>query len=367
MCKVTVEQRQRKAAGVEENVGPEVLLSRVMDALSESEQYRRPLKDMVRKLESAEQSSRKTSQWITDTMPKDSATRAEVEPLLERLESVTAETRRTLQAVSLYMQRLDQMTKMTDLVQEQLRIIRVQLDQAYETVSLGLTAEVLSHEIHNIANQLAVRTRNLRTYLRSRNVSDATQLAYLDIVGSTISALRKELSHLTPSLRYVREKREPVDVRKFLLDIGEYHNRRMSAKNVKVKVLPTPEGSFTVYMNKGKLTQIVDNLVLNSQYWLGEDLRLSRIEEGDIDIEVEKPLVRVRDNGRGIAASVESTLFEPFVTTKAAGQGRGLGLFIVRQLLDSENCTIRLLPDRNNDGRLYIFEMNLTGGLMSSE
>ena len=68
------------------------------------------------------------------------------------------------------------------------------------------------------------------------------------------------------------------------------------------------------------------------------------------------------DNGRGVEEGVEESLFEPFVTTKRSGGGRGLGLFVVRQLLDSESCGILLLPDRNARGRRYAFELDFSGG-----
>jgi two-component system nitrogen regulation sensor histidine kinase GlnL len=37
-------------------------------------------------------------------------------------------------------------------------------------------------------------------------------------------------------------------------------------------------------------------------------------------------LVTVRDNGPGIAEEIQSTLFEPFISTKRGGQGLGLAL-----------------------------------------
>ena len=54
---------------------------------------------------------------------------------------------------------------------------------------------------------------------------------------------------------------------------------------------------------------------------------------------------------------------EPFITCKGKGEGRGLGLFIVSQLLDSEGCSISLLDERNDNDRRYIFEINWEGAV----
>jgi signal transduction histidine kinase len=114
-------------------------------------------------------------------------------------------------------------------------------------------------------------------------------------------------------------------------------------------------------MNKGKLTQVIDNLVLNSEYWLKEDIAQKRIDDGTITMDVSRPFIRIYDDGSGIDPSVEHALFEPFVSAKAKGQGRGLGLFIVKQLLDSEGCNIGLVPERNRRRRLFKFQIDLRG------
>lgn len=55
----------------------------------------------------------------------------------------------------------------------------------------------------------------------------------------------------------------------------------------------------------------------------------------------------------------EGAVFEPFVSTKR--NGRGLGLFIIRELLAGDGGTIRLLSDRNEHGRLHEFELDFSG------
>ena len=119
----------------------------------------------------------------------------------------------------------------------------------------------------------------------------------------------------------------------------------------------TLDKDFRIRMNKGKLMQVLDNLINNSIYWLTRNK--GRIESPTINITIEQPWVYFEDNGIGIDQSVENTLFEPFITRKPKGEGRGLGLFIVRQLLDDISCDIVLDEIRNSFENRYRFSINL--------
>ena len=43
--------------------------------------------------------------------------------------------------------------------------------------------------------------------------------------------------------------------------------------------------------------------------------------------------IRIRDNGTGIPPEVKEKMFNPFFTTKAAGEGTGLGLSITHDII----------------------------------
>ena len=71
----------------------------------------------------------------------------------------------------------------------------------------------------------------------------------------------------------------------------------------------------------------------------------------------------IEDNGPGVRPSIEDAIFEMFISDKPNRDGSGLGLFICRQLLEAENCSITLDDERNGQGRRYRFLVNLQGVL----
>ncbi|MER5752619.1 sensor histidine kinase [Streptomyces sp. NPDC002088] len=237
--------------------------------------------------------------------------------------------------------------------------LREQLAQTWETVSLGLTAEAVSHEVAHVAEGIAVRSAQIRRHLAEAEIADRRLSSYIQYVQSAASALKRQLAHLNPSLRYMRERRERIMISDFCRDVAEYHRDRWAKGPISITLEVGQD--FMVEVNRGKLTQILDNLLLNSEYWLLQDHRLGVQSSPEVSLVVNAPYLVVSDNGRGIDRSVESTLFEPFVSFKKRGEGRGLGLYVVTQLLDSEGCGIELAQDRNNNGRFYKFQLNLGG------
>jgi signal transduction histidine kinase len=278
---------------------------------------------------------------------------SDLEPLLAEAEEVRSRLSADLEEIGL-------LRGMAQVLEDRADGLRRQMDDVYETVALGLTAEVLSHEVYNVADQLAERTKSAQTMLRNKGINDWPILAFMEHVQSSVTALRKQMSFLSPSLRYVRERRHDIDMDQFAAELVEFYRDRFE-KNKITMISQSGSAPFKIRMNRGKLTQVIDNLILNSEYWLKEDIAQRRITSGTITLDIACPFVRVFDDGSGIDPSVEHALFEPFISAKK--QGRGLGLFIVKQLLDSEGCSIGIVPERNRRERLFKFQIDLRGAI----
>ena len=79
----------------------------------------------------------------------------------------------------------------------------------------------------------------------------------------------------------------------------------------------------------GELNQIWGNLIDNALDAVPESGRVEVVAGH----ESRRVVVRIADNGPGIPAEIRDRIFDPFFTTKPAGLGTGLGLDIVRRLV----------------------------------
>jgi histidine kinase len=91
-----------------------------------------------------------------------------------------------------------------------------------------------------------------------------------------------------------------------------------------------------------ELGRVIINLVNNSCYALALHAKASgdrflpeiRVSTQDLGEDV---VIRIRDNGEGIPASIRDKIFTPFFTTKPPGQGTGLGLSISHEIIVQEH------------------------------
>jgi signal transduction histidine kinase len=98
-----------------------------------------------------------------------------------------------------------------------------------------------------------------------------------------------------------------------------------------------------------ELNQVWTNLIDNALDAMGEEgtLHIRTASENSI------VLVEIGDSGPGIPAEIQDRIFDPFFTTKEVGKGTGLGLDMVRQIVQRHQGSIRV-ESRPGDTRFQI-------------
>ena len=111
---------------------------------------------------------------------------------------------------------------------------------------------------------------------------------------------------------------------------------------------------------------MLDILLDNSFYWLtAQRHKYDKIEKQRrivVTVSDRTGAISFFDNGPGIAPENRERIFREFYTLKKSGEGKGLGLFIARELLELYGGSIALSEeDVNENGRLTTFIVDFTG------
>ncbi|ASD68481.1 two-component regulator propeller domain-containing protein [Pseudoalteromonas piscicida] len=147
------------------------------------------------------------------------------------------------------------------------------------------------------------------------------------------SELTRKFKEISVSQLYSESK--VIELREFLYRVFEGYEKQLGLKNIK-KYIDCPSCSFEVDINI--LTQIFNNLILNSITHGFASINQAQVEEQWIKVQVEcshKALhITFSDNGVGMTAETKEQVFTPFYTTKkGAAEHTGLGMSIVYNLV----------------------------------
>lgn len=130
-----------------------------------------------------------------------------------------------------------------------------------------------------------------------------------------------------------RQRKSSFDLGMLARGILDNHRREFERHGIDARLESVGRGPV-VKAVRGMVIQIVENLLVNSAYWLKEQKRFERGFGPKLTVVVDGDCrkLTVEDNGPGVTMDRRERIFNPFVTSKPAGQGRGLGLYIARDM-----------------------------------
>lgn len=228
-----------------------------------------------------------------------------------------------------------------------------QIEEVKEIIpllGLGIIAESLTHEMNRIEQNIEDCARDT---IKFNNDVDRIVRNQRNIITQT-NFLKIQLAHMESTYRRNLEKQEEILLRDFLLDMYVAEDSPMSRKAYREGVEVLIEGeNISIKANKGVLTTIFDNIFLNSLYWVQYSQQKKYIKF----VVKQSGNIECFDSGCGVHPEIEDKLFEPFRFMKE--NGRGLGLFIVKELTENMNGRVWLAGERR-EGRRYKFVFDLS-------
>lgn len=203
--------------------------------------------------------------------------------------------------------------------------------------SIGRLAAGVAHEIGNPVTGISSLAQNLRY--------DAEEPEAVRETGGQILQLTQRITSIVQSLVSFAHAGRQSDTLKF-----EQVNLRGALQEAINLISLSHKGRNRQYLNQcpdqlytqgdtQRLVQVFVNLIANARDATADTgtILCTGYREGD------QVVVEVHDNGCGIAAEHLEHLFEPFYTTKEAGQGTGLGLALVYSIVEQHEGQIQAI------------------------
>lgn len=224
--------------------------------------------------------------------------------------------------------------------------------------ALGLAVEKLAHELNRTTRHALDSLHAIQHGENSESLREAAEIQLI--------SLQKRLQNLDPQLGPKRNRKEEFDLRECLTLAVEAYAGKAKRHDVDLVLEFTPNRPIMLKTVKACLLQVVHNLLDNSFYWLtAKRRRHDVVEDGRqivITVNAGSNTFEVYDNGPGIAPENKERVFREFYTLKKSGEGKGLGLFISRELMELYGGSIDLSEEHVNDnGRLTTFVVDYSG------
>jgi two-component system cell cycle sensor histidine kinase/response regulator CckA len=242
--------------------------------------------------------------------------------------------------------------------QEQIRLER-QLRHAERLEALGLLAGGIAHDFNNLLAVIMGRAdlALLELPTESPHRSGIEGIAEAAQRGAALTRQLLIFSRLEPA------RLETLDLNAVVTGT-EQLLRRTIGEDIEFDTLLEP-GPHPVTVDRGRLEQIILNLVVNARAAMPDGGRLTistttvgvpRTPGPDPAPHGPQILLSVTDTGTGMEPEVADRVFEPFFTTKGPGQGTGLGLATVHGAVQDAGGHIELhtQPGKGTTFRIHL-------------
>lgn len=209
------------------------------------------------------------------------------------------------------------------------------LVQAQKMEAIGTLAGGIAHDFNNILSAMIGFTEIVEEDLPegSRNRED---------LGEVITACNRARDLVKQILQFSRQGEQEVKPLRLDLIVNETLKMLRSSLptsiEIRQSIAPNPPA---VVANHTQAHQIIMNLCTNAAQAIEDEHGVIEVVLDDVQLDKDsaagvgdlKPgryvRLKVRDSGTGISGEIRERIFEPYFTTKKAGEGTGLGLSVV--------------------------------------
>jgi len=206
--------------------------------------------------------------------------------------------------------------------------------------SLGTLSTGIAHEIDNPLAIIKEASRYLRLVLGKDEMAGIPRRQELfnavDKIESAVDRTRRITHQLLGFVRKQEQSFMETDLKALVDETVEFLGKQARQNDIEISVQAGAQGG--IWSNPYEIRQVLVNLLTNAIHATPPGGCIT-VRTEDLD---EGISLSVADTGSGIPKENLEKVFEPFYTTKAPGEGTGLGLYVSRGIIGRLGGKIRI-------------------------
>jgi signal transduction histidine kinase len=209
--------------------------------------------------------------------------------------------------------------------------------QSQKLASIGILAAGVAHEVNNPLGGLF----NCVDMLEERGEDKDFRQRYLDLLKDGLSSIENTVGKLLWMSSKGEKMPQDIEVKQALSDAFGLVEYKLKKSNISYK--ENIEAGITIRHDPIDLQQALINLMINAVQSMpdGGILTINAFSRKS------KVILEVSDTGEGIEEKDILKIFDPFYTTKAPGEGTGLGLWLTYDIVNSYGGEITVISKKN--------------------
>ena len=237
------------------------------------------------------------------------------------------------------------------------RVFQARVEMMEDLSAVGLSVETASHDLMMMASRANESFDRLTALASCEDKRCETCYGEIQKMRGELSFIEHRMKDIQSLFRSSRQRMHPINVRGVFDKVKKIYER--AYRNARIDLVVDGDMfPLNVKCTDAILMQTFINLLDNSLYWLTVNDDNPPERKVSVWIDGTRKVVLFSDNGPGIPEENREYVFEAFFSTKDGG--RGLGLYIARQLLNRCDFCINFAEkdDRLLEGASFVIDFN---------
>ena len=229
--------------------------------------------------------------------------------------------------------------KFVDIYHKHLSVIEERMETVEDLAGLGMAVEKSSHDSLRLLSLMRQNIKDFKKKVESEMYDKNDLLHLLSNLDDNLEMVYDDMQMIQPLFKIQRKSIKDISIKESIAKVVRYFRNDIDNKiTTNIDQIPN---DLSVRTNAGLILQILINLVDNAIFWLNKSGKPNKQLYFELN-SIERTLI-IADNGNGIREDISPLIFQEFFTMKS--NGRGLGLYIVRELLSRINAEIYVLDN----------------------